>query len=245
MVMIYGFLYVPLIILIIYSFNNSPLGIWDHFTFKWYEKLLGNRDLLVATRNSLLLAVTSATLATAIGTLGAVGLFRFRFKGKNFIYTLLYIVMMSPDVVMGMSFMVFFMTIKLPMGFFTLLILHITFCLPFVMITLFARLADFDKHIVEASKDLGADELSTFRYVILPMLLPAIASGWLLSFTISMDDAIASPFVNGSEFQILPLWIYSMVRVGLTPEINALCTIVFVISLIIVTFSQLILRKKP
>ncbi|MDR2884612.1 MAG: spermidine/putrescine ABC transporter permease PotC [Deferribacteraceae bacterium] len=246
MVAIYGFLYAPIAVLIIFSFNSTPYSInkWEGFSLEWYEKLFNNRQLIQAMFNSILVATISATAATVIGTLGSVAFFRFKFVGKNFYYGLIYIVMMSPDIVMGISMLVLFVTIKMPLGFWTLLITHITFSLPFVVITLFTRLSGFDKHIVEASKDLGADEFRTFRYVILPMLIPAVAAGWLLSFTISMDDAIGSFFVAGSSFEILPLKIYSMVRLGVKPEINALSTIIFVLSLVLVIVSQLLLREK-
>lgn len=245
MFMVYGFLYTPIIILIVYSFNSSMYTAtgWEGFSLQWYKKLFNNNQLMQAAVNSLVLAAVSATLATMIGTLGAVSFFRFNFFGKNFLYTMLYIVMMSPDVVMGISLLVLFLVVKLPLGFTTLLITHITFSLPFVVITLFTRLAGFDKHLVEASKDLGADELRTFIHIILPMLMPAVFAGWLMSFTISLDDVIGSSFVAG-DFQILPLEIYSMVRLGVKPEVNALSTLMFSLSLLFVVGAQLLLREK-
>ncbi len=246
MLLVYGFLYAPILILIIYSFNSAmySASMWEGFTLNWYKKLFSNSQLLTAMANSLLVAATSATMATIIGTLGAVSFFRFRFVGKNFLYALIYIVMMSPDIVMGISLLVLFIAIKLPLGFWTLMLTHITFSLPFVVVTLFTRLSGFDKHIVEAAKDLGADEFRTFLHVILPMLAPAVAAGWLLSFTISMDDAIGSFFVTGPSFEILPLRIYSMVRLGVKPEVNALSTLMFLLSLVLVLASQLLLREK-
>ena len=244
--MVYGFLYTPIIILVIYSFNSSRYNpmVWEGFSFHWYGELFNNRQLIQAAFNSFLVAATSATLATVIGTLGAVSFFRFNFAGKGFFYALIYIVMMSPDIVMGISMLTLFLVIKMPQGFWTLLITHITFSLPFVVVTLSTRLSGFDKHLVEAAKDLGADEFRTFIHVILPMLMPAVAAGWLLSFTISMDDAIGSFFVAGSSFQILPLQIYSMVRLGVKPEVNALSTLMFVLSLVIVISAQFLLREK-
>ncbi|MDR0453405.1 MAG: spermidine/putrescine ABC transporter permease PotC [Deferribacteraceae bacterium] len=246
MLMVYGFLYIPIIILIIYSFNSSmySASVWEGFTLNWYKKLFTNSPLLASVGNSLLLAASSATIATVIGTLGAVGFFRFRFTGKNFLYVLIYIVMMSPDIVMGISLLVLFIALNIPLGFWTLTITHITFSLPFVVITLFTRLSGFDKHIVEAAKDLGADEFRTFLHIIFPMLTPAVAAGWLLSFTISMDDAIGSFFVTGPDFEILPLRIYSMVRLGVKPEINALSTLIFLLSLTLVIISRLLMKEK-
>ena len=243
---VYSFLYLPIFILILYSFNSSTYSasVWEGFTLSWYKKLISNSQLLTAMANSLILAAASATMATVIGTLGAVSFFRFRFAFKNFLYALIYIVMMSPDVVMGISLLVLFIAIKFPLGFWTLLITHITFSLPFVIVTLFTRLAGFDRHIVEAAKDLGADEFRTFLHIIFPMLIPAVAAGWLLSFTISLDDVIGSFFVTGPDFEILPLRIYSMVRLGVKPEINALSTLIFILSLALVLISQLLMKDK-
>ncbi len=244
--LIFAFLYAPILILIILSFNSSrySAGMWEGFTLDWYVKLFNNSQLIESAINSLMLAASSATIATVIGTLGAVGIFRFSFVGKNFMQGLLYVVMLSPDIVMGISMLVLFIALKVPLGFVTVLVTHITFSLPFVVITLFTRLAGFDKHIVEAAKDLGADEFSTFRHIIFPMLLPAVAAGWLLSFTVSMDDAICSFFVTDSSFQTLPLRVYSMVRLGVKPEVNALSTIMFVLSIVIIIVAQFLLRDK-
>jgi spermidine/putrescine transport system permease protein len=241
------FLYIPILILIIFSFNNAEYSTsaWEGLTVKWYIKLIHNKQLIDAAVNSLILASVSATAATFIGAVGAVGLYRFNFFGKGVIYATLYIVMMSPDIVMGISLLVLFLTIKIPLGFITLFITHVTFSLPFVVVTVLARLSGFDKFIVEAAKDLGADEWKTFRHIIMPLLMPSIAAGWLLSFTISMDDAIGSFFVTSSSFQILPLRIYSLVRLGVKPEINALSAVMFVLSLLLVLLAQFFISKSP
>ncbi|GAB7141291.1 hypothetical protein RsTz2092_12580 [Deferribacterales bacterium RsTz2092] len=172
------------------------------------------------------------------------GFLRFKFAGKNFLNVLLYIVMMSPDVVMGISLLVLFLALNLPQGFWTLLVTHITFSIPFAFVTLYTRLVGFDKYIVEAARDLGADEWQTFLHIILPMLLPAVGAGWLLSFTISLDDAIGSFFVAGPSFQMLPLTIYSMVRLGVKPDLNALSALMFVASLLLVFAAQMLLKEK-
>jgi spermidine/putrescine transport system permease protein len=242
---VYLFLYVPTIVLIVYSFNNSKLSTnWQGFTFQWYSDLLENTLLLDSLLNSLIVAVLSGTIATIIGTLGAVAFYRYRFIGRKVLYSLIYIVMMSPDIVMGISLLMMFMMAGIPIGFMTLLLSHITFCLPFVVVTVYARISGFDRNIIEASKDLGAGEFQTFRYVILPMIMPAVISGWLLSFTLSIDDCVVSFFVTGPSYEILPLKIYSMVRLGIKPEINALSTVIFVLTLIAVTISQLLIREK-
>jgi spermidine/putrescine transport system permease protein len=244
--LVFLFLYLPILLLIVFSFNSAQYSasLWEGFSFRWYISLFSNHQLLDAALNSLILATSSATLATVLGTLAAISLYRFNFIGKGYSFAMLYIVMMSPDIIMGISLLVLFIALKIPLGFITLLITHITFSLPFAVITVLARMAGFDKHIVEASKDLGADEAATFRYVIFPLLLPAVAAAWLLSFTLSMDDVIGSFFVTDSTYQILPLRIYSMVRLGVKPEINALSTILFAISLILVVISQILLREK-
>lgn len=243
---VFFFLYIPIVVLIVFSFNSAEnsQSLWNSFSFKWYTKLFNNRQLFQSAVNSLVVAAASATLATIIGTAGALSFFRFKYKIKMFNMGLLYIVMMSPEIIMGISLLVFFSVVNIPLGFVALLITHVTFSLPFVVLTLSTRLSGFDKHIVEAAKDLGADEFKTFKHIIFPLLMPAVASGWLLSFTISMDDAIGSPFVTDKQFEVLPIKIYSMVRVGVTPEINALSTLMLIFSLVLVVASQLIMREK-
>lgn len=242
---VFMLLYLPTLVLVIYSFNDSKISTnWQGFTIRWYFEFFQDSLLLDAMLNSLIVAIISGTVATVIGTLGAVAFYRYRFIGRKALYSLIYIVMMSPDIVMGISLLLFFMIIGMPIGFLTLVLSHITFCLPFVVVTVYARISGFDRNIIEAAKDLGADEFQTFRHIILPMLMPAIISGWLLSFTLSIDDCIVSFFVTGPSFEVLPLKIYSMVRLGVKPEINALSTIVFVLTLISVSISQLLIREE-
>ena len=201
-------------------------------------------SLLQAAQHSLTMAVLSATFATLIGSLTAVALYRYRFRGKPFVSGMLFVVMMSPDIVMAISLLVLFMLIGIQLGFWSLLFSHITFCLPFVVVTVFSRLKGFDVRMLEAAKDLGASELTILRKIILPLALPAVAAGWLLSFTLSMDDVVVSSFVTGPGYEILPLKIYSMVKVGVSPEVNALATILLVLSLVMVIASQIIARDK-
>jgi len=242
---IYVFLYLPLLILVVYSFNRSRFSTqWTGFTVDWYIKLLHNAMLLDALRNSLIVAFLSSFAATVIGTLAAVAFYRYRFIGRKVLYTLVYIVMMSPDIVMGISLLIFFMLSGIRIGFVTLLLSHITFCIPFVVVTVYARIRGFDPRVIEAARDLGAGEFQTFRYVLLPLLMPAVVSGWLLSFTLSLDDVIVSFFVTGPSFEILPLKIYSLVRLGIKPEINALSTVLFLFTLVSVTLSQLLIKEK-
>jgi spermidine/putrescine transport system permease protein len=242
---VYLFFYFPIVILIVYSFNNSQYSlIWHGFSLQWYQQLLGDTDLQGIAVNSLVVGVLAATFGTAVGTLTAVGLYRYQFYGKQLLRTLIFILIVSPDIVMGISLLILFATLKAPLGFWTLLLSHITFCIPFVVVTVYSRLVGFDKNIFEAARDLGAGDFQIFRRIFVPMLWPAIMAGWLLSFTLSLDDVIISYFVTGPGFQILPLQIFSMVRLGVTPEVNALCSVMFGLTLIIVFSAQFALRKK-
>lgn len=243
--LVYTFLYLPIIVLIANSFNINRFGMrWDGFTTKWYELLLNNDSLIQAAWHSLSIAVFSATAATIIGSLTAVALFRYQFKGKKAVNTLLFIVMMSPDIVMAISLLALFLVVGFKLGFFTLLLAHITFCLPFVVVSVYTRLRGFDVKMLEAAKDLGASEWVILKQIILPLAKPAVAAGWLLSFTLSLDDVIISSFVTGPTYEILPLKIYSMVKVGISPEVNALATLMLIVSLILVVLSQVIGRDK-
>ncbi|MFV9685967.1 spermidine/putrescine ABC transporter permease PotC [Pantoea sp. KXB45] len=245
MALIYAWFYIPIMILIANSFNASRFGInWQGFTTTWYSLLLNNDSLLQAAQHSLIMGVLSASCATLIGALTAVALYRYRFRGKPFVSGMLFVVMMSPDIVMAISLLVLFMLLGISLGFWSLLISHITFCLPFVVITVYSRLKGFDVRMLEAAKDLGASETTILRRILLPLAMPAVAAGWLLSFTLSMDDVVVSSFVSGPTFEILPLKIYSMVKVGVSPEVNALATILLLLSLLLVAASQWLLRDR-
>lgn len=245
MSVVYAFLYLPIIVLIANSFNANKFGIkWGGWTTKWYHALVNNDSLMQAAWHSLNVAVFSATAATIIGSLTAVALFRYQFKGKGAVSGLLFIVMMSPDIVMAISLLAIFLVLGAQLGFFSLLIAHITFCLPFVVVTVYSRLKGFDVKMLEAAKDLGAGEWTILKQIILPLAKPAVAAGWLLSFTLSLDDVIVSSFVTGPTYEILPLKIYSMVKVGISPEVNALATLMLIVSLVLVITSQLLAREK-
>ncbi len=217
---------------------------WGGWTLKWYESLINNDSLMQAAWHSINIALYSATVATILGSLTAVALFRYRFKGKGMVNGLLFIVMMSPDIVMAISLLALFLVIGVQLGFVTLFIAHITFCLPFVVVTVYSRLNGFDVKMLEAAKDLGASEWIILKQIIFPLAKPAVAAGWLLSFTLSLDDVIISSFVTGPAYEILPLKIYSMVKVGISPEVNALATLMLVVSLVLVALSQIIAREK-
>jgi spermidine/putrescine transport system permease protein len=188
--------------------------------------------------------VVAATITTAIGGLTAMSLQRYDFKGKSVLQGLLFVLMMSPEIVLAISLLALFLIIGFQLGFITLLIAHITFCLPFVVITVTAQLKSLDNRILEAARDLGASEFTVIRTILIPIMMPAILAGWVLAFTLSLDDVVVSTFVTGPDFEILPLQIYSMVRVGVKPEVNAVGTILLGISLLGLIISQLLLAKR-
>lgn len=238
-------IYLPIAVLVVNSFNASKYGVsWRGFTFKWYEELWQNEGLMTAAIHSLVIAVTAASIATIIGTLAAVALHRYRFKGKGVLSSMVFVSMLTPDIVMAISLLIVFIALGIQLGFISLLLAHITFCLPFVIVAVYSRLKGFDMKMLEAAQDLGASESRIFWKIILPLALPAIASGWLLSFTLSLDDVIVSAFVTGPGYEILPLKIYSMVRVGVSPEVNAISTLLLIVSLALVIISQLLLREN-
>jgi spermidine/putrescine transport system permease protein len=236
---------VPIAIVIIFSFNNASHSlVWQGFTFNWYTVLFHNSALLRVAGHSFLLGILAATFATIIGTLAAVSLFRYRFFGKKILHALIFILILSPEIVMAISLLLLYSFIKIPLGFWTLLLAHITLCIPFVAVTVYARATTLDTDIFEAAMDLGATDFTIFRKIIVPLLAPAIISGWLLSFTLSLDDVMISYFVTGPTFDILPLKIYSMVRMGVKPEVNALCTLLLALTLLIVIISYQSIFKK-
>ena len=245
MFVVYAYLYIPIIILVTNSFNEDRYGLsWKGFSWNWYERLFNNDTLIQAAFHSVTIAFFAATLATIVGGLTAIALYRYRFRGKQAVSGMLFIVMMSPDIVMAVSLLALFMVVGISLGFWSLLLAHVTVCLPYVTVTIFSRLNGFDARMLEAAKDLGASEVTILRKIILPLALPAVVSGWLLSFTISLDDVVVSSFVSGVSYEILPLRIFSLVKTGVTPEVNALATIMIVLSLGLVILSQLVARKN-
>lgn len=242
---IYAFLYIPITIVVWFSFNRSHRSlIWHGFTWHWYDVLFHDHSMLNVALHSLLIGTLAATLASLLGTFTAVNFYRYRFSGKKLFYGLLFVLVIVPDIVLAIAFLLLFRMTHIPLGFWSLLIAHITFCLPFVFVTLNGRLADSNPSLIEAARDLGASESMIFFRLLIPLLLPGIVAGWLLSFTLSLDDVIISYFVTGPDFQILPLKIFSMVRLGVSPEVNALCTLLLALTILLVLTSQLALRKK-
>ncbi|OGT55814.1 MAG: spermidine/putrescine ABC transporter permease PotC [Gammaproteobacteria bacterium RIFCSPHIGHO2_12_FULL_42_10] len=242
--LIYFFFYMPIFILVLYSFNNAHYSlVWHGATWHWYQALFNDYDLWIATWHSLILGVLAASAAMIIGLLTATILYRYEFFGRYLLNGLLFVMILSPEIVMGVALLILFTTIQLPLGFISLLLSHISFCIPFVVVTIYSRLVGIDKNIFEAAKDLGATDWIVFTRILVPLVAPALLASWLLSFTLSLDDVIISYFVAGPEFEILPLRIYSLVRSGIKPELNALCSVLFVITCALVILSQLALRK--
>ena len=244
-VFIYIFLYLPIIVLIVYSFNSSKYGTsWQGFTLEWYRKLYSNSLLMASTKNSFLVAALSASISTLIGTISALGLYSYRFKGRKVFSSIVYVLAISPDIIMGISLLILFNLINLNLGFYSLLLAHITLNLPFVIIIVIARLKTFNKNLINAARDLGAGEWTIFTRIILPLILPSLISGWLLAFTLSLDDVVISFFVTGPNFEVLPLTLFSMAHLGIKSEINALCTVIFAVTLVLIFTSHFIFRRK-
>ncbi|AHF90535.1 spermidine/putrescine ABC transporter permease [Opitutaceae bacterium TAV5] len=240
---VFVFLYAPIVVLVAYSFNTSRLNIlWEGFTFRWYGELVRNRPIMSALTNSLIVAAITTVAAVVIGTSGAWLLHRYRFRFSRSIQTLICVPMIMPEIVMGISLLIFFTTLSLPLGYLTVSIAHVTFCFPFVLVAVQARLQGLDPALEEAALDLGATPLRAFRLVIVPCLRPAILSGGLMAFTLSMDELIVSFFTVGPDSRTLPLLVFGMAKVGLNPMLNALSAIFVVTTAAFVLFSEYLRR---
>lgn len=237
--------YIPILLTVAYSFNASKLtSVWEGFSLKWYRELFRDRDLGEALINSLILAVLSCAFAVLIGTSGALGMSRRKRKLDDAVAYVSTLPIMIPEIILGMVFMVFFSLIGLPFGMTTLIIAHTAFCIPYVFMLVKARLVGMDKSLEEAALDLGASKMRAFFDIVLPLIAPAIASGMLLAFAMSFDDVIISVFVTGVDSNTLPIKIYSQLKTGVTPKINALCTLMFGITILLCGLSLLIGREK-
>ncbi len=242
---VYLFLYVPLLVTIVFSFNDSAFAeTWNGFTVKWYASLFNDKSLIHAALRSLFLAACVATFSTVVGTIMAIALHRYRFIGQKVVYGSLSVIMLSPEIIQGISLVMIFVILGIPLGFTTLLLSHSVFCFPFVTMTVLARLKGVKRDLSEAAADLGANDVDIFRFILIPLILPALFAGWLMSFTLSLDDVIISFFVSGSRYEILPLKIYSMVRTGIQPDVNALCAALFFLTFFVVMFSYRLVRSK-
>ena len=235
--LVFGFIYLPVLILIFFSFNNTrSVAVFTGFSTEWYSSLARNDQLLASARNSLLVGLITTIVSTTIGTLTALAMDRYRFKLRTSFDANLYLPIVIPEIVMGISLLLFFNQALFPFlnntfgirattGLHTITLSHIAFDIPFVYVIVRARLADFDRTLEEAAADLGADEWQTFKRVTLPLLMPGIIGGALMAFTLSLDDYLITVFTKGVRDQTMPLYIYSLIRRGITPEINALSTV--------------------
>ena len=220
------FLYAPIIILVVFSFNSSRfVSSWEGFSFRWYGVLFQDEAMVSALKNSLIVAVTATLLSTIFGTMVALAMERHSFPGKTAFDALLYLPIIIPDIAMAVMLLLFFVMTQFGLSLLTIIISHVAFDISFVAIVVRARLVGFDRSLEEAAQDLGANELQTFWHVTLPLLMPAILGGALLAFTLSLDDFVITFFTAGVGSTTLPLRIYSMVKLGVTPEINAISTV--------------------
>jgi spermidine/putrescine transport system permease protein len=242
---VFAFLYIPIILLIVFSFNDSKLGLaWEGFTTKWYAQLFGNDVLIRAFKNSMIIASVTTVLSTALGTIGAWLMYRYSFPFRHAIALLVFIPMVIPEVLMGVSLMILFNNVlDLNLGFTTVIIGHTTFCFPFVLVGVQARLQGIDPFLEEAAMDLGATPLQAFCKVIVPYLMPAIIAGALMAFTLSFDEYIVTVFTSGPGSQTLPLQVYGLARKGLDPQLNALSAL-FVLGTILLVFLSELIKKR-
>lgn len=239
------FLFLPIFVLILFSFNTSQLNItFEGFTLKWYGELFKNTTLLLALKNTLIVAIVSTVVSTVIGTISAYGLYKYDFPLKKLVNKLLYIPVVIPEIVLGISLLVIYTVFKLELGMMTLILAHISFSIPFVIINVRNVLEQMDGNLILAANDLGASKLKTFLYITIPSLMPGILSGAELAFTLSLDDVVISYFTAGPGSNTLPLQIYSIIKTGVTPDVNALITLMLLVIFIVLTISVLINLKK-
>jgi putrescine transport system permease protein len=242
----FAFLYLPILLLVIYSFNASRLvTVWGGWSTEWYGALLRNQQLMDAAWVTLRVALLSATIATVLGTLAAIALVRYgRFRGRTLFSGMIYAPLVMPDVITGLSMLLLFVAMGIARGFWTILLAHITFSMCFVAIVVQSRLVTFDRTLEEAALDLGCPPVKTFFQITLPIILPGVVAGWMLAFTLSLDDLVIASFVTGPGATTLPMRIYSQVRLGVTPEINAICTILIGIVTVGVIAASIVTRRR-
>lgn len=245
--------YVPILLTVIYSFNESKSSVtWTGFSWKWYEELFRDREIKEALINSLILAGASCLLAAVLGTCGAIGIWKMsekpeKYKGfmkiNNVMSYISMLPIMVPEIILGMVFMAVFSFMDLPFGMVTLIIAHTAFCVPYVFSMVKARLVGMDKSLEEAALDMGASPMQVFKDITLPMIMPAVLSGMMLAFAMSFDDVVISIFVTGAKVNTLPVKIYTKLKTGVTPEINALATVMLLVTLILLGISSILSKK--
>jgi spermidine/putrescine transport system permease protein len=239
------FFYLPILVLVVNSFNAARFGgQWEGFSLQWYERLFHQREIWTALENSLIIAVAATAASVVLGTTAAIALHRFSSRLQRFHFTLIYTPLVVPEILMGISLLLFFAAIGLELGLFTIFLAHVTFCISYVTMVVLGRLQDFDFTIVEAAQDLGAGWWTTLWKVLLPLLAPGIAAGGLLAFTLSIDDFVITFFVAGPGSTTLPIRIYSMIKHGSPPLINALSTLLLGVTFAAVWLSQRLTEEK-
>lgn len=235
--LLFVFLYAPIVVLIIYSFNDGKTTVWQGFTFKWYTQLFADKQIMQSLGNTLLVAVLASVIATALGTCAAIGIYNFKSVQRKITLTCSNIPIINPEIVTGVSLMLMFtflgVLLNFEMGFWTVLLSHICFCTPYVILNVTPRLRRMDKSIYEAALDLGCNKWQAFTKVVIHEIMPGIISGLMISFTYSLDDFVITYFTRGSKFQTLPIQIYTMLRKRISPKINALSTLLFIVVLAI------------
>ncbi|MCE2983994.1 MAG: ABC transporter permease [Parachlamydia sp.] len=233
------FLYVPILILFISSFNESRFGgEWLGFTFKWYQRLWNEHKMWQALRNSLIVGISATVASTFLGTLAAFALHLYKTRLQKAHYFLIYTPLVIPDILTGISLLLFFITINIQLGLFTVFIAHTTFCLSYVTMVMLSKLQNFDFTLIEAAQDLGANTWTLTRRVLLPLLAPGLMAAGLLAFMLSIDDFVITFFVVGQGASTLPVYVYSMIKFGSTPIVNALSVLILLMTFIIIFFTQ-------
>ncbi len=242
----FAFLYLPILILVIYSFNSSKLvTVWAGFSTKWYGELLRDQAFLDAAWVTLKVAVVSSTIATVLGTMAAYVLMRAgRFLGRTLFSGMIYAPLVMPDVIMGLAFLLLFISIGLDRGVLTIILAHTTFTMCYVSVVVSSRLVTFDRSLEEAALDLGCTPFDAFKSVTLPIIAPAVISGWLLAFTLSLDDLVIASFAAGPSSTTLPMKVFSSVRLGVSPQINALSTMLISIVTVGVIAASLVTKRQ-
>lgn len=237
--LIFLFLYIPIVIMVVNSFNESRFGgAWTGFSFKWYEKLFHESGMWRALRNTLLIGISATALSSFLGTTAALSLYRFKTKWQKTHYGLVYAPLVIPDILMGISLLLFFVAVRFQLSLFTVFIAHTTFCISYVTMVILSRLQNFDYSIIEAAQDLGASNSYIIKRIWIPLLYPGILAGALLAFTLSIDDFVITFFVAGQGATTLPIYVYSMIKFGSTPVINALSTLLLLVTFITVWLTQ-------
>jgi spermidine/putrescine transport system permease protein len=243
---VYLFLHIPILALVVFSFNESKFSTeWTGFTLHWYQRLLERQDILDGLKASVYVAVTSTIISTILGTLFALALGRHLFRGRRAVEAFLYVPIVTPEIVVGISLLILFVALKVPLGLTTVIIAHVAFNISYVVVVVLARLAGMDSNLEEAAMILGADEITTFRRITVPLLWPGIVSGAMLAFTMSFDDYVITSFVTGTGASTLPIVVYTMVRKNIEPSINAISTVVLVVTTVLVIAAERLSRDKP